>query len=63
MTPPVTVIAYRTPWHDGLPRKGAEAAVAFRDAYSPNHGWKITTGTFAAEHKPNEFTGGKETGC
>ena len=63
MTPPVTVIAYRTPWHDGLPRKGAEAAIIFRDAYSPKHTWRITTGTFKAEHKPNEWTGGKESGC
>ena len=63
MTPPVTVIAYRTPWHDGLLRRDAEAAVAFRDAYSPNRTWQITTGTVPLGHKPNEWTGGKEAGC
>jgi hypothetical protein len=64
MTPPVTVMAFHTPWHDGR-QKGDEAAVAFANAYAPNHAWKITTGTVkhAAGSDPHAFTGGKETGC
>jgi hypothetical protein len=62
MKPPVTVLVYRTPWHDGR-QKGDEAAVAFRDAYAPAGTWKVTTGTVKPTHKPNEWTGGKEKGC
>lgn len=31
---PVTIVASETPWADGLPRKGAENALAFRAAYA-----------------------------
>lgn len=62
MKPPVTVVAYHTPWHNGR-QAGDEAAVAFADAFAPNRGWKITTGTVVQTHGPNEWTGGKETGC
>ncbi len=33
LRPPVTIVASETPWVDGLPRKGAENAFAFRDAF------------------------------
>ena len=59
MTPPVTIIAYRTPWHDGR-QPGDSAAVAFRDAYAPNV-WRITTGTVAPTTRA--MTGGKERAC
>ena len=60
--PPVTVIAYRTPWHNGR-QKGDEAAVAFRNAFSPDDTWRVTTGTVKRTTKANEWTGGKEKGC
>jgi hypothetical protein len=59
---PVTVVAYRTPWHNGR-QKGDEAAVALSDAYAPSHSWKIATGYVTVKHKANEWTGGKEKGC
>jgi hypothetical protein len=59
---PVTVLAYRTPWHNAR-QKGDEAAVAFADAFSPNHGWRIATTTPTVKRKFHQETGGKETGC
>ena len=59
---PVTIIAYRTPWHNGI-QKGDEAAIAFANAYRPESTWKITTTTPTEKRKLNQFTGGKETGC
>ena len=34
LRPPVTIVASETPWADGLPRKGAENALAFKDAFA-----------------------------
>ncbi|HEY6220628.1 MAG TPA: hypothetical protein VIV65_11290, partial [Gemmatimonadaceae bacterium] len=62
LAPPVTIVAFRTPWHDG-PQAHDGPAVAFANAYAPNHAWRITTGTVKPTHKANEWTGGKETGC
>ena len=62
MTPPVTIVAYKTPWHNGR-QKGDEAAVSFRDAFSPGSGWKITTGTVRQAGDPRAFSGGKEKSC
>ena len=62
MVRPVTIIAFRTPWHNGA-QKGDEAAIAFAKAYSPDSTWKITTTTPLAKRKANEFTGGTESGC
>lgn len=59
---PVTVIAYRTPWHDGR-QKGDDIAVAFSNAYAPSSAWRITTGFVTVQRKPHEWTGGKETAC
>jgi hypothetical protein len=62
MKHPVTIIAYRTPWHNST-QQGDEAAIAFANAYRPDSTWKITTTTPTEKRKLHEMTGGKETGC
>jgi hypothetical protein len=59
---PVTVLTWRTPWHNAR-QPGDESAVAFADAFSPNHGWRIATTTPTVKRKFRQETGGKETGC
>lgn len=62
LKPPVTIIAYRTPWHNST-QKGDEAAIAFANAYRPDSSWKIMTTSPTGPRQLHQMTGGKETGC
>jgi hypothetical protein len=62
MQRPVTIIAYRTPWHNGR-QKGDSAAIAFANAFSAESTWKIATTAPTVKRIARQDTGGKETGC
>ncbi len=64
---PVTIVSSETPWKDGLPRKGAENALAFKSAYETEqparslNGAKVAT-TYVVP-RPATTTEDKHTGC
>lgn len=46
MSLPVTIVASETPWQDGLPRTGAENALAFRAAYEKGKPARSLNGSY-----------------
>ncbi|MDQ6718944.1 MAG: hypothetical protein M3Z17_11450 [Gemmatimonadota bacterium] len=64
---PVTIVASETPWKDGLPRKGAENALAFKTAYDKSRPARSLNGAKVATSyvvpRPATTSEDKHTGC
>jgi hypothetical protein len=64
---PATIVASETPWKDGLPRKGAENALAFKSAYEKSVPARALNGsgvgTSYVVPKPPSTSEDKQRGC